>query len=295
MKLNFTELIYSLSYGLDCVEKDLSGVKSDHGKRVACMSLFMAKDLGIQGNELVEFIGCAVLHDNAIAEYISEEFDNDYNKAKRKILTNLNGKNLNVRIHCVAGEENISLLPFKTNVKNIILYHHGFLGYEKVNTSDVNYLKSQIISISDTADSLVDITRITKFKYGFLKFILKILAGKMYSRETVKLFLKNVTFEKLKEIKDKGPQKILNEEVPSEFEEYTDEEIRNIALTFAKVVDYKSSFTKDHSIGVATKADKMAEYYHFEKEQHIRFYFAAALHDIGKLVISNDILEKKGS
>lgn len=86
----------------------------------------------------------------------------------------------------------------------------------------------------------------------------------------------------------------MRREVPTEMEEYTDQEIRNIAETFAKIVDYKSSFTKNHSLGVAEIADKMADFYNFDPSHRIRFYFAAALHDVGKLIIPNDILEKPG-
>ena len=36
----------------------------------------------------------------------------------------------------------------------------------------------------------------------------------------------------------------------------------------------------------------MATFYDFSDEKRIRFFFAGAMHDIGKLVISNEILEK---
>ena len=38
----------------------------------------------------------------------------------------------------------------------------------------------------------------------------------------------------------------------------------------------------------------MARYYDFGEEKTLRYFFAGALHDIGKLVVSNDILEKPG-
>ena len=40
---------------------------------------------------------------------------------------------------------------------------------------------------------------------------------------------------------------------------------------------------------------EMADHYHFSKEKRIWFYFAGAFHDIGKLMVTNDILEKPGS
>lgn len=45
---------------------------------------------------------------------------------------------------------------------------------------------------------------------------------------------------------------------------------------------------------MAKIADKMADFYDFDSVHHIRFYFTAALHDVGKLIIPNDILEKPG-
>ena len=63
---------------------------------------------------------------------------------------------------------------------------------------------------------------------------------------------------------------------------------------FAKIIDYKSSTTKNHSLGVADKCMKMAKFYGFSDDKALRFYFAGAFHDIGKLIINNDILEKPG-
>ena len=38
----------------------------------------------------------------------------------------------------------------------------------------------------------------------------------------------------------------------------------------------------------------MSKFYNFDDDKAIRFYFAGAFHDIGKLIIHNDILEKPG-
>ena len=50
----------------------------------------MGKNYGLCGNELVEFVGCAILHDNAIAEYIREEFNNDYTEAQKQNIVEMN-------------------------------------------------------------------------------------------------------------------------------------------------------------------------------------------------------------
>ena len=95
-------------------------------------------------------------------------------------------------------------------------------------------------------------------------------------------------------MQDKGLLSCLHEEFQEEVLDYSYEEVHNLAGFFAKIVDYKSEFTQEHSRGIAEKAEIMAHYYGFDDEKIIRFYFAGAMHDIGKLVVVNDILEKPG-
>ena len=51
-------------------------------------------------------------------------------------------------------------------------------------------------------------------------------------------------------------------------------------------------FTRLHSEQLAQKLVKMAEYYGYSREKTERLYVAGILHDIGKMAIGNDILEK---
>lgn len=82
----------------------------------------MAEQMGISGEKLQDLAVCALLHDNALTQYIQEELHNDITDAK-------NPSRLGV--HCIMGEKNIQWLPFHTDVKTVILYHHenanGFL------------------------------------------------------------------------------------------------------------------------------------------------------------------------
>ena len=67
---------------------------------------------------------------------------------------------------------------------------------------------------------------------------------------------------------------------------------KNVADFFAKIVDYKSSFTSRHSIGVAEKAAFFAQYIGYDSINVQKIYLAGALHDIGKMAVGNEILEK---
>lgn len=68
----------------------------------------------------------------------------------------------------------------------------------------------------------------------------------------------------------------------------------DIARAFAQIIDSKSPFTSGHSERVAVYADLIAEELGFDSERRRWLKRAALLHDIGKLGVSNAILDKNG-
>lgn len=297
MKLDLTDMLYALSFALDKVETELVGVDTGHGKRVAYMALLMGKQAGYGEEELRDFIGCCLLHDNALTEFIYEELSNSHLSDGVNLAELAQKKNDKLkRHHSIVGEENIRLLPFRTDVKDIVLYHHenadgtGALGKKAGET----LLKAQILHLADLADATLhlDLEKLTEGEYENLCQWVKDRTGTLFSRKVSELFFKAVTYRKLLEMREEGLFPTLHRELHKEILDYSDEEIHNIAELFAKIVDYKSEFTERHSTGVAGKAEIMAHYYGFDAEKAIRFYFAGAMHDIGKLAIANGILEK---
>ena len=299
MKLDLTDLIYALSFALDKVEYELVGIETGHGRRVACLCLYMAEQAGISGEELRDYVGCCVLHDNALTEFIHEELSSHH--ISEELKTKLSGL---VSVDCIThdsvhgkiGERNIRLVPFRTNIENIILYHHenadgsGALG----KTADDTNLKTQILHLADEVDINYKMSAMTESEFIRITEWVQSQSGKMFSEEAVKLFLDAVTYDKIQYVKNRGAFASLKRGLRTVTDEYSDEEIHNFANMFARIIDYKSEFTQSHSISVADKAEQMAKYYGFDSEKITRLYLAGALHDIGKLIVSSDILEKPG-
>ncbi len=69
-------------------------------------------------------------------------------------------------------------------------------------------------------------------------------------------------------------------------------QIDRIAEAFADIVDAKSSFTFRHSVGVTEAAMRIAQELDFGPERKKTMYRASLLHDLGKLRVSNTILDK---
>jgi putative nucleotidyltransferase with HDIG domain len=70
--------------------------------------------------------------------------------------------------------------------------------------------------------------------------------------------------------------------------------IKNIAKVFAAIIDKKSTYTHEHSIGLSNHVSSISKYYGFDEDTITKMKIAALLHDIGKLSIPNHILDKPG-
>ena len=118
MELDVLGLFAACSYALDCVEAEFIHVTSKHARRVAYMCVCTAEQLGVQGKRLQDLAVCALMHDNALIQYVQEEFYSDISPSS------VTQEFPQLSAHCISGEKNIQGLPFHTDVSNVILYHH---------------------------------------------------------------------------------------------------------------------------------------------------------------------------
>ena len=110
--------------------------------------------------------------------------------------------------------------------------------------------------------------------------------------ECVNAFQKGFTKESFMCLRDDSFETKLWKIVPREKQFFDGKTCKNVADFFAKIVDYKSSFTSRLSIGVAEKASPLARYMGYDSVIVQKMYLAGALHDIGKMAVGNEILEK---
>jgi putative nucleotidyltransferase with HDIG domain len=75
----------------------------------------------------------------------------------------------------------------------------------------------------------------------------------------------------------------------------TEDALDGVAEAFAKIVDAKSPYTFRHSANVATYAEAIARELGWGAEARRTMRRAGLLHDIGKLGVSNQILDKPGA
>jgi putative nucleotidyltransferase with HDIG domain len=89
-------------------------------------------------------------------------------------------------------------------------------------------------------------------------------------------------------------RRVLDLEPAAEIAEVDEDYLDDIAAAFAKVIDAKSPYTSGHSDRVALFADLIAEQMGIDEARRRWLQRAALLHDVGKLGVSNQILDKPG-
>ncbi|MEG0805944.1 MAG: HD domain-containing protein [Lachnospiraceae bacterium] len=289
MIISRNDMLYAFSFALDCVENELLGVTSNHSKRVAYICIVLGKKLGFDLNSLLNLAACAILHDNALTEYIEEEYSEGNDVVA-------NTGQIRLGTHCSMGERNLRELNFGKDTEGAILYHHenadGTGPFGKLDNQVSLY--ARLIHLGDMVDATFHLDQMTQERYNKVRNYVTEKKGSLFSNDLVDLFLESFTCSKMMEFKTKEIGSLLNMELPNISREHSKEEIIGFSTMFARIVDYKSHFTKEHSVGVAKKAVQMGQYYGYDEEKLIKLYFAGALHDIGKLAVNTEILEKAG-
>jgi HD-GYP domain-containing protein (c-di-GMP phosphodiesterase class II) len=74
----------------------------------------------------------------------------------------------------------------------------------------------------------------------------------------------------------------------------TEQDFLGLTNLFRRIIDFRSRFTASHSAGVAATADVLAQLCGFAPADCRTIHLAGLLHDLGKLAVPAEILEKPG-
>ncbi|MCL2211266.1 MAG: HD domain-containing protein [Treponema sp.] len=283
MTIRMDLLIRTIAAALDTVEKELLGASTNHGKRIAVLCAKMGKISGKNVNDILGLTNCALLHDNALTEYIlASRESGHYDSTMKK--------------HCEYGQRNVDALLSDANINNFILYHHeradgkGPYGIRE----DDCPLGAQLIAIADSIDVTYHLQTLKQDKLNNMTQTIKDETGKKYGKIAAQTMLEILDWSVIESLKDDVINKTAETVLTPWTVDIEDHVIFNLVGFITKIIDYKSVFTKQHSTGIANMAWHMGEYYKYSREEKVKLYLAAALHDIGKLETPTAILEKPG-
>ena len=287
MNFNLNEFLSAVANALDTIEINIFGMPTNHSKRIAYISVKIARELRLTNEEIFDLASLAMMHDNGASMKILHDKLLGTTKEKINVMESRKG-------HCIIGEDNLRDFPFLTNPQNIIKYHHekydgsGFFGLSK----DEIPLLAQIIALPDTLDLVFDLRYASK---EVITAFVREHRNTFFSPLLSDVFLKIADHHEFWEaISDKNIDDCLKKVIPIFSHDLNYNEIRTITKIFSSIIDATSEFTQKHSSGLSEKLEKMAEFYKMDTIMTLKLLIAADLHDLGKLVISNDLLDKPG-
>lgn len=283
MKIDLTQFLSSISLALDLAGGDaIDAIHLNHGRRVAYICMRLAQRLGVSEKEQLELYYASLLHDVGITEAFY-----DYHSDEALI-----------REHCLIGAENLSTTDlFSCQVQEIVHCHHenwdgsGPFGKEKESLP----LASQIIRIADEIELHFNKTRPNHSQRSSIKQMINKWKNIYFSPE-----ITQATLYLLKEERFWWDLSFLNQDLvlknvaPKKIIYMTYEQLKRLSLILASIIDHKSSYTGEHTAGIVQKALIIGTQKGFSPQDLTTLEISAYLHDLGKLAIPKEILEKPG-
>jgi len=281
MKIHVNELVQSIATALDIVENEILGASTYHGKRIAILCSLMGKELGMSESEIKAVTTSAMFHDNALTEYVLYMYEN-------------NEPEMNLRLHCEYGQRNLEKIPMDFDVSDLVLYHHEEAdGKGPFGKRDGEFpVAAALIAIADTIDVENHLQRLPAEELSTIQKIAKEETGKRFTKTAVETFLSVLDKDVLESLRDENIQETAGKILPAWQSEVKSDSLMHIASLAAGIIDFKSPFTRKHSVQIANRAWMMGGYYGFDPEKRAKVYLAASLHDLGKLATPNAILDK---
>ncbi|MDO9046766.1 MAG: HD domain-containing protein [Methylobacter sp.] len=288
MKLQHIDIhnaITALSCALDLVGVD----EVRHGKRVALMARAIARHLNWPELECLSILYSGMLHDCGVSRIhehhrLTETLEWDGSED-----------------HCIRGADYLSACPPLAHLSAEIRYHHT--RWEKLLASSVDHrlcLRANLLYLADRIDMLqvtfLNSDRILT-EYPAIIAQIKTLSGVLFAPELVDAFAEIADVEAFwlamePEYLDEDLRRI-GSHIPTTLLDMS--ALKELARLFSRVVDAKSPYTDEHSQRVAHIARQLAIDFGIGGYELEQVEIAGLLHDIGKLRVSEDIIDKPGS
>lgn len=284
MQLDLEQFIFALSDTVDLVGVD----EILHSKRVGYMAWKCAETLGFTNSRQRKLLHLGLLHDCGVSS--TEERDHLVNELEwNDSIT-----------HCKTGSDRMAqfgpLQQFSTPIK----YHHT--RWEKMGTIDLDdneKIESNLLFLLDRVDYLCQITpgntllskkdtvrdKINRYKWSLFNGDLTDCFLDISSKEAFWFSLEPIMLYDFIE-----KQRIKSDSIPID----VNNQLKIVAELFAGIVDAKSSYTAEHSFGVARLSQFIAEEIQLDRETCEKIKVAGLLHDLGKLQVPDTVLEHPG-
>jgi putative nucleotidyltransferase with HDIG domain len=280
-------IVFALSDALDLVGVD----DVAHGKRVGIMAAECGKAQGLAAAETTFLFDLGMLHDIGVSStqthrHLVDEFDWEGSQT-----------------HAEIGYKLLRGFAPLAQMAVPVRYHHmhwdQLVALTRSDVTMQEALQANLIFLVDRVDALAApyygsgflLDRLDEIRDPILRG-----AGSYFAPKLVYAFLAASEAEAFwLQLEPRSIQNYL-EDMLLQGESYQPSfaELKHLAMIFSHIVDAKSPFTALHSLGVSRLARFIAGRMGISEENCDKLEIAGLLHDIGKLRVPDEILDKPG-
>ena len=278
IRINLQDLLGCISGAQDLVSPKIS----NHHQQVAYLAFRLAELINLPAEEQKNIYLAALIHDIGTL-------------STKEMLELIETEPLTVNSHAFRGAKLFEGFKPLQKSSDIIKFHHlpwnngegRFYNGEQVS------LSSHIIHLADRTCARVDHDRNVITQLPDILSAIRDQANTCFEPDLV-----NALFELSKkeyvwlDLISKYPAKMISKDIQSNILTLEIDDIIDLALVFSRIIDFRSRFTACHSAGVAKTAEKLAQLMGFSPYECKMMLIAGYLHDLGKIAIRDDVLEK---
>lgn len=272
------DLLGGLSGALDLICPEVVG----HHRRVAFLAGRMGQIMGLDHDAVGQLVMSGLLHDVGAFSLQTRIDTLDFDTTHTR--------------HAETGYELVRRAPTMSKVAETIRHHHThWISMESMDEDPEVLLQGNIVFAADRADVLLN-------KSDDLPRQLPRVADRISSCRGL-LFGPSVC-DAMQELCDHLPSWLdmmaasrdasALRKIPFADVYLSDGQTMDFSTAFSHVIDFRSRFTATHSRGVAETAVALAQLAGMDHQDVWHMRLAGNLHDIGKLSVPSEILEKPG-
>lgn len=284
MQLNIPmiDIVLALSNAIDLVDPTIT----NHHKRVAYISYRIAKEMNFSVDEIKDIVLASLLHDCGAVNLNERNSLYDFEFGNTTYIRHSHGYKGWFILH---DADELS------SAAEIIKFHHVF--YEEMNEA---YLKayeipkaSHILHLADRIDILIDRKQEILQQRTQIEKTINKSSGQMFMPEAVEAFgkLAHIPYFWF-DIVSPYLDTLIKNKISYYMVDLNSSSLQQYANIAHRIIDYRNNFTATHSVGVATSASILAAKLGFSTDDCELMYSAGLMHDLGKLCIPENVLEK---
>ncbi|MCL5981514.1 MAG: HD domain-containing protein [Firmicutes bacterium] len=274
--IRVSDLIASLSRATDLVSPALA----NHHMRVAVVAFAIGKAVSLPAAQINDVVLAAALHDIG-AFSLKEKTDA------------LQFELENPHQHAEAGYRLLKGYKPFSRAADIVRFHHvpykGGVDNESWFKNEKVQIGSHLLHLADRVAVLVGERQEVLDEASRICETIFAQSGKMFMPDLVEAF-RNLADRESFWFDAASPPNLVLPWVPTI--EVDMDELLALAELFSRVIDFRSRFTATHSSGVAASAERLAGLIGFSARECRMMRIAGYLHDLGKLAVPAEILEK---